>query len=189
MSYQPAVYRKQGGDELVIASSGKLNLESGSTATFAGTHAIASGGTLTIESGGEINVDSGGTLSLDSGAIAYAKAQTLAVADAATAVTKTGVTFLVGSTTGPIYTLATPPVAGYAKDIAMMASSSGVTHRAVLFSGSTGYTFGNVVGDQGNTLTFATSTCHGIRLVASSSTAWRVIGFWPVAPAFSNKST
>lgn len=167
MTYQPAVYRKMGGDQMVVASSG----------------------TVTVESGGEINVDSGGTLSIDSGGIFYRKPQTLGTADVATAVTLTGVTFLTGSTTGPTYTLATPPVAGYAKDIAMLASSSGATHRAVLYSGSTGYTIGNVVGDVGNTMTFATSTCHGVRLIASSSVAWRVVGFWPVAPVFSNKST
>lgn len=29
MSYQPKVYRKQGGDELVVASGGKITVETG----------------------------------------------------------------------------------------------------------------------------------------------------------------
>ncbi len=43
-TYQPKVYRKQGGDELVVASGGKI----------------------TVESGGEIAIDSGGTLNMES---------------------------------------------------------------------------------------------------------------------------
>lgn len=166
-SYQPAVYRKQGGDELIVASSG----------------------TITVESGGTINVDSGGTLSVASGGNFYEAAQSLAAADVATPVTNNGFTEVVGTTTGPTYTLAAPTYAGQAKDIAMSASSSGATHRAVLYAGTTDKTFGQVAGDRGNTLTLATSTCHAVRLRAASTTAWRVLGFWPIAPAFSNKTT
>jgi hypothetical protein len=36
MSYQPGVYRKQGGNELVVTSAGTLTLESGATVTAAG---------------------------------------------------------------------------------------------------------------------------------------------------------
>lgn len=151
MTYQPAVYRKQGGDELVVASSGK------------------------------ITVDSGGVI--------VNTPQSLGVADVATAITPSGNTILVGTTTGPAYTLDVG-VAGYEKRIVMTASSSGVTHRAVIYAGSTGKTFGGVAGDKGNTLTLATSTCHSVSLVAGSSTAWYVVGIYPaVAPALTNKST
>ena len=34
MSYQPKVYRKQGGDEQIIASGGKQTVESGGVADF-----------------------------------------------------------------------------------------------------------------------------------------------------------
>jgi hypothetical protein len=44
VTYQPLVYRKQGGDEFVVASGGKI----------------------TVESGGEIVVDSGGILNTES---------------------------------------------------------------------------------------------------------------------------
>jgi len=43
-SYQPKVYRKQGGDETVVADGGKI----------------------TVESGGEITIDSGGSLNMES---------------------------------------------------------------------------------------------------------------------------
>jgi hypothetical protein len=38
-TYQPKVYRKQGGDELVVASGGQINVESGGKITAAGTQA------------------------------------------------------------------------------------------------------------------------------------------------------
>lgn len=167
MTYQPATYRKFGGNELVVASSGKIQ----------------------VESGGEVNFDSGGILSIDSGAVVYEVAQALGTADVATEVTANGFTLLTATTTGPTYTLAAATYAGQAKDIAITATSSGATHRAVLYAGSTGKTYGSVVGDLGNTLTFASSTCHGVRLRASSTNAWRIIGFYPVAPTLSNKST
>ncbi|HPC33974.1 MAG TPA: hypothetical protein PL061_13540 [Syntrophales bacterium] len=44
-TYQPAVYRKQGGDELVVADGGKILVESG------GTIEVESGGTMTIADG------------------------------------------------------------------------------------------------------------------------------------------
>lgn len=36
MSYQPKVYRKQGGDEMVVASGGAITVESGGSLTVAG---------------------------------------------------------------------------------------------------------------------------------------------------------
>jgi len=44
-TYQPAVYRKQGGEELVVADGGKILVESG------GTIEVESGGTMTIADG------------------------------------------------------------------------------------------------------------------------------------------
>lgn len=44
-TYQPAVYRKQGGNELVVASGGTITVESG------GTIEVESGGILTIADG------------------------------------------------------------------------------------------------------------------------------------------
>lgn len=173
--YQPAVYREQGGNTIVIASSGKISMENGST--------------MTVASGAAVGFDSGATLSVASGVTFYEAAQTLTTTGTATAVTANGFTLLTATTTGPTYTLAAPTYAGQAKDIAITASSSGATHRAVLYAGTTDKTFGQVAGDMGNTLTFASTTCHGVRLRASSTTAWRILGFYPVAPTLSNKST
>jgi len=38
-SYQPGVYRKQGGNEFVVAAAGEINVESGGEITAAGTQA------------------------------------------------------------------------------------------------------------------------------------------------------
>jgi hypothetical protein len=38
-TYQPKVYRKQGGDELVVSNGGELNIESGGAITDDGTQA------------------------------------------------------------------------------------------------------------------------------------------------------
>jgi len=78
VTYQPKTYRKQGGDELVVASSGKI----------------------TVESGGQIDIESGGYLAKP--------IQTLTTTQTATAVTNYGVSYLSASTTGPTYTLAAP---------------------------------------------------------------------------------
>lgn len=40
-TYGPKVYHKQGGDELVVASGGALNLEAGAIITAAGTQGAA----------------------------------------------------------------------------------------------------------------------------------------------------
>lgn len=41
MSYNTKVYIKQGGEELVVASGGEINVESGGAITAAGTQATA----------------------------------------------------------------------------------------------------------------------------------------------------
>lgn len=38
-TYSPKTYRKQGGDEFVVASGGEINVESGGKITAAGTQA------------------------------------------------------------------------------------------------------------------------------------------------------
>ncbi len=40
-TYEPKVYRRQGGDELVVASGGEINIESGGKITADGTQASA----------------------------------------------------------------------------------------------------------------------------------------------------
>lgn len=50
-TYEPKVYRKQGGDELVVASGGAINVESGGAIQADGTQASAIAN-LTDNSGG-----------------------------------------------------------------------------------------------------------------------------------------
>lgn len=52
-TYQPKVYRKQGGDEEVVASGGAVTVESGGGVT------VQSGGTITGQSGGKFDAQSG----------------------------------------------------------------------------------------------------------------------------------
>jgi len=54
VTYQPKVYRKQGGDELVVASGGVLNIETGGVFKANGTQAAAVA-SLTDNSGGTAN--------------------------------------------------------------------------------------------------------------------------------------
>lgn len=46
MSYQPKVYRKQGGNDLVVASGGSLDIESGGSFEIAGVQVTASAADL-----------------------------------------------------------------------------------------------------------------------------------------------
>jgi len=57
-SYQPKVYRKQGGAEFVVASSGAVTVESGGSVNLqsGGTVAVASGAYIPVSSGGQIAV-------------------------------------------------------------------------------------------------------------------------------------
>jgi hypothetical protein len=58
-TYQPLVYRRQGGNVLVVASGGEINVESGGTITAAGTQAAniaaATGGTYSTGVQAKIN--------------------------------------------------------------------------------------------------------------------------------------
>jgi hypothetical protein len=64
-NYQPKVYHKRGGDELVIADGSTLTMEDGAAVT------IEDGSQITVESGGEIEIESGATLDLNTGADFY----------------------------------------------------------------------------------------------------------------------
>lgn len=158
MSYNAKVYRKQGGDELVVASGGKLTLESGSSFTLASDLELASGAIISFASGAAFKVP----------------IQTLTSTQTATNVTNFGLSILNGTTTGPTYTIAAP-VVGYVKYISLNATSSGVTHRAIVNANTTGVSFDTTGGNQ---LTFATSALRGVTLVAQTTAKWRVTGVY-----------
>ena len=64
-TYQPKVYRKQGGDEMVVADGGQITAESGSEIE------LESGSKIACESGGEIEGASGGIGDFQSGFLFY----------------------------------------------------------------------------------------------------------------------
>ena len=120
MSYQPLTYRKQGGDEFVVASSGQITVESG--------------GELEIESGGTIDVESGGYLKLAGTAITATAAEVNSACDRSvvTASTAAAAAFggvLMVSSTGSagtgVYKLTKPTAAGQVMDV-ICKTSTGV---------------------------------------------------------------
>lgn len=56
MSYQPKVYKKQKGDELIVASGGTLNVESGGALKLAGTQVTATAAELNLNDGAPADV-------------------------------------------------------------------------------------------------------------------------------------
>lgn len=105
-SYQPGVYRKQGGNELVVAATGTLTVESG------GTVAIASGGILTGNPARRtaksvwFNLDNGSGVTVDDVIIKNSKAITLVGAKIvyvdATTGTVAAATVSLGTTVGGV---------------------------------------------------------------------------------------
>lgn len=169
MSYQPAIYRAQGGAELVLDSSGFGR----------------GAGTLTVKSGGTVNLESGAALNLASGSALASPVQALGSSQTATTVTNFGLTVLTGTTTGPTFTMAAP-VVGYRKSLSLSHSSSGATHRAVVRSNSTGVSFDTTGGNQ---VTLATSALRGITLEAQSTTKWRIVGVYSGASLAAPRTT
>ena len=158
-TYQPKVYHDNQGDRLNIISGGQLNIESGSSFAVAGVLEIATGGSMTMP------------------------VQTLTTSG--TEVTNFGVSLLTGTTASIAYAMAAP-VAGLTKHLVLNPSSSGVTHRCTVYTGSTGVSL-NSTG--ANTLTLSTSALTAVSLVGLSATAWRVSGSVGAYAGFSNKST
>ena len=67
-TYTPKVYRKQGGSQMVIASSGTLLVESGGKVQLDSGSSMAISTALEVATGGRINLDSGSSMTVVSGA-------------------------------------------------------------------------------------------------------------------------
>lgn len=147
MSYQPSVYREQGGAKLIVTSSGRGYAQ------------------------GEIEIQSGGLLDLQSGAIANLPVQSLGAADVATNITNFGFTNITATTTGPTYTLAAPTVIGQWKYIVCDTVAGSSPGTAIVKSNSTGVNFS--AGAE-NKLTFDAED-DAVVLVAKTLTAWRIV--------------
>lgn len=161
MTYNAKIYRKQGGNEMVVAS----------------------GGVITVDSGASIAMS--GTMSFAAGAYTQVPIQTLTSTQTGTNVTNFGLTVLTGTTTGPTFTLAAP-VVGLQKTLSLTCSSSGATHRAVVRSNSTGVSFDTTGGNQ---ITLATSALRGATLVAQTTAAWRIVGVYSGASIAAPRTT
>jgi hypothetical protein len=195
-SYQPAVYRKQGGDELVVASSGlltvesggEIEMESGSSMTFASGSGLALASGSSFSCATNLEIASGGSIVMNSAAamtVPY-----VAVSSTATTITNSGVSWITGTTAGPDYAMAAPTRSGLWKLLVLNASSSGATHRASIYTGSTGRLISFSGAVTGNTLTLATSNSWNAELVSAGTSGWVCVRHGGVSePALSNKST
>ena len=112
-TYQPKVYRKQGGAEFVVANSGYMTVESG--------------GQVDVESGGHIDIEDGGYIALPS-----------ATKTTAAALDTFGLSVLATTKEKRLYVLGAP-VAGREKFIT--ATVSGATAYASVTSTAAGAAF------------------------------------------------
>lgn len=175
MTYQPAVYRKQGGDDLVIASSGTITMESGSTMTIASGAAATLAGTLTVSSGGAITVASGGTFTVASGATWTPAAEVIQTADTtAVVITASGLTIVTGTSDSPTFLMSNPLV-GVPKYLLWTGTSGGGTDTiaAIIAAATTGVTF-DTSGQ--NKITLESSGLRSVSLVGVTTTRWAVVG-------------
>jgi len=152
-TYQPKTYRKQGGDELVVASGGALTVESGGTLTNAGTlantGAITNTGTITNSSDGQIR-------------------EFVETKGAAGALTPYGVS-VIGTTAGATaYTLAKPPAAGVRKTLICKQSTGALLVRC---SSTCTLNYGT-----NRKITFAANADgYSVELIATSSANWQSV--------------
>lgn len=183
MGYQSGVYRAEGGDALVIASSGKISMESGSTMTIASGAAVTVAGTLTVASGGAVTVASGGAVTGASGAITAWPVQTAATT--ATVITAVGLTMVTATTVPPSF-LMTNPLVGVRKWLAI-AGTTADDVQAVIAAATTDVSFDS---SGQNKITLASTGLRGVSLVGVTTASWAVVGtFYSGDAGFGNVTT
>lgn len=174
-TYQPKIYRSEGGDKLTAASGGSVVLESGSSVSVATDLEIASGGRLVIQSGGSI--------AFSTGSQATHPVQTAATT--ATVISAIGLTVVEGTTAGPTFLIANP-ITGQFKGLSLTHSSSGATHRALISPASTAVSFDTTGGNQ---ITLATSAARGVLLWGASTSSYRIVGVYSGASIAAPRTT
>jgi len=150
VTYQPKIYRKQGAAELVITTSGAVDMDgtmnvSGTIGTSgSGTLAVNSGGTFTMAGTGTVSGTQTvtGTLDIDSATVSWPKY------DATTSNTSVdlptwGFVTLTGSSTNPAWTLDAPtpnrpPLHIYVKSVGN-AGSATISSTVDITSGKNAY--------------------------------------------------
>ncbi len=186
-SYQPGVYRDQGGNKLTVSTTdGALNVETGATLT------VASGGTLTLASGATLT---NAATQANSGAITNTGTITnssdgqfidsLTVASTEQVLPAYGIS-LIGSTSDATtmeYGLNRPGTVGVRKTlICRTASSTGTV--SVISATAAGATcaFHRSL----SKLTFKTAAAAGLALdlIGETSTSWSIVGYSTAAATY-----
>jgi len=154
-TYQPLVYMKQGGNELVVASGGLATVESGGEIT------IESGGTMDVESGGGIDVESGGDITVESGGkiiwpVSGATSSSIG-STTLSELTNNGISFITSS--------------GDVRKLHIAAPSLGASKWLFNTAGSTGMVIYISCSDAGIITTGADSTAHLMIVEGTTSSA------------------
>lgn len=162
------VYRKQGGKELVVGSSGTLTIEAG------GTLSITTGATVSLSSGTPLTASgSTGIIVIDSGG-QIAVPVTVTTSSAGT-VTNFGV-FAFGSTSANAYTLTAPDRPGLRKTIINTVSGAS-TVTSTLTTATTNSYIRNSSGVAADTHTLTyTEAGDWTELISVTTSEWRVLG-------------
>ena len=168
-TYQPAVYRKQGGDVLVVGTTlGILEVDTGGSVTISTGASLTSAGTIT-NSGTLANsgaITNTGTITNSSdGQIR----ESVEIKTTAGAITAYGVSLVGSSTAGArAYTLVKPPAAGVRKTIICKGSTGACIVRCS--------SLGTLNYSANRKITFAANADgYAIELLATTSTNWQAI--------------
>jgi len=163
-SYQPNIYRKQGGSYLVVAS----------------------GGTVTVESGGAITVDSGGTLT-NAGTLANTGSvtNTGTITNSSDGIIKDTVTLNTAAATIATYgisSIGSSSAGARAYKIAAPTATYKGYRKTVICRGSSGAcTLSCTAGTINNTKTKITFGANAdglaIDLIASTTANWSIVGY------------
>jgi len=173
-TYQPAVYRKQGGNEQVIASGGTLTVESGgaftvdsggtvtNAGTLANTSAIANTGTITNSSDGQIR-------------------DTVTAKSTAQTLDNYGVSLIGSTSAGALaYKIKKPSAAGQHKYLTVRKSTAGGL-TIVSATGTNACSFNYAK----SKITVKTATQGlSLHLLAASSTTWSIVGYSTAAATY-----
>ena len=185
-TYQPLVYMMQGGDELVVTSTGLITVEDG------GSVDIESGGGIDVQSGGDITIESGGELTIDSGGeIVWPVTGATSSAVGSTTLTEftnSGVGFVTSSGDVRKFTIADPSP-GCHRYLYFSAGSTAMVHYISVGSAgiidTAGNTTNHMLAREGTT---ASAVAAYVHLVGWSTSKWMLMDSKP-ATSFVSVST
>lgn len=158
-SYSPKTYRRQQGDEFVVAPGGAITVQSSGAISIEDDGALNVAGDILIDATGTFT--NGGTQTVENQTLTGYTAQPVALASTAANAVFEGI-LNVSSTNSAgtgVYLLDVPVAAGITMDAVCTVSTGGVT-----LATTAGTIEMNGVG--GNTLTFASTTGASVHLIA-----------------------